>query len=43
VPVAKEVARLVDGLGKVYRDKEPEFEVRIQEGMQFRGDTGDFP
>jgi two-component system sensor histidine kinase PhoQ len=42
VPVEKEVARLIDGLGKVYRDKQPEFEVRIQEGMQFRGDTGDF-
>ena len=42
VPVGKEVARLIDGLGKVYRDKQPEFEVRIAEGMQFRGDTGDF-
>jgi len=42
VPVGKEVARLIDGLGKVYRDKQPEFEVRIEEGMQFRGDTGDF-
>ena len=32
VPVGKEVARLVDGLGKVYRDKQPEFEVRIERG-----------
>ena len=42
VPVEKEVKRLIDGLRKVYHDKHPEFEVRIQQGMQFRGDTGDF-
>ena len=30
------------GLRKVYHDKHPEFEVRIEKGMQFRGDTGDF-
>jgi two-component system sensor histidine kinase PhoQ len=42
VPVETEVARLIDGLGKVYRDKRPEFEVNIEPGMQFRGDTGDF-
>ncbi len=42
VPVEKEVSRLIDGLRKVYHDKQPEFEVRLEEGMQFRGDTGDF-
>ncbi len=42
VPVEKEVGRLIDGLRKVYRDKNPEFDVAIQPGMQFRGDTGDF-
>ncbi len=42
VPVEKEVARLIDGLRKVYHDKAPEFDVRIEKGMQFRGDTGDF-
>ncbi len=42
VPVEKEVRRLIDGLRKVYHDKQPEFEVRIDRGMQFRGDTGDF-
>jgi two-component system sensor histidine kinase PhoQ len=42
VPVEKEVARLIEGLRKVYHEKAPEFEVRIEEGMQFRGDTGDF-
>ncbi len=42
VLVEKEVGRLIDGLRKVYHDKGPEFEVRIEKGMQFRGDTGDF-
>jgi two-component system sensor histidine kinase PhoQ len=42
VPVEKEVLRLVDGLRKVYRDKQPEFSMHIEPGMQFRGDTGDF-
>jgi len=42
VAVEKEIARLVDGLRKVYRDKNPDFELNIANGMQFRGDTGDF-
>ncbi len=42
VPVEKEVFRLVDGLRKVYHEKNPDFDVRIESGMQFRGDTGDF-
>jgi two-component system sensor histidine kinase PhoQ len=42
VRVEREVTRLVDGLRKVYRDKNPEFEMSIAKGMQFRGDTGDF-
>ena len=42
VKVEKEVARLVDGLRKVYHDKHPHFDVSIEPGMQFRGDTGDF-
>ncbi len=42
VSVEKEVARLIAGLKKVYHDKSPEFEVSIEAGMQFRGDTGDF-
>lgn len=42
VNVAKEVQRLVDGLTKVYRDKNPNFDVRVEESIQFRGDTGDF-
>jgi len=42
VPVEKEVTRLVNGLRKVYHEKHPDFDVRIETGMQFRGDTGDF-
>ena len=42
VPVEREVKRLIDGLRKVYRDKNPEFDVRIESGLQFRGDKGDF-
>ena len=42
VHVEKEVARLVEGLRKVYHDKHPEFDVRVEPGLQFRGDTGDF-
>ena len=42
VSVANEVDRLVDGLRKVYHDKEPEIETAIEAGVQFRGDKGDF-
>ena len=42
VHVEKQVTRLIDGLKKVYHDKAPEFEVSIESGTQFRGDTGDF-
>lgn len=42
VRVEKEVLRLIDGLRKVYHDKAPEFDVSIEKGMRFRGDTGDF-
>jgi two-component system sensor histidine kinase PhoQ len=42
VPVEKEVLRLVDGLRKVYRDKQPDISIHIEAGMQFRSDTGDF-
>ena len=42
VRVEEEVTRLIDGLRKVYRDKNPEFQVSIANGMQFRGDKGDF-
>lgn len=42
VPVSDEVTRLVEGLSKVYRDKSPEFELDVTEGMRFQGETGDF-
>ena len=42
VHVDKEVSRLIDGLKKVYHDKSPVFDVSVEPGMQFRGDTGDF-
>jgi len=42
VNVDKEITRLIDGLKKVYHDKHPEFDVSVEPGMQFRGDTGDF-
>jgi len=42
VPVSDEVTRLVEGLSKVYRDKHPEFELDVTEGIRFHGETGDF-
>lgn len=42
VPVEKEIERLVEGLRKVYHDKEPDIRSDIVEGAQFRGDKGDF-
>lgn len=42
VDVGHEIARLTDGMQKVYRDKAPQIETGIADGMVFRGDTGDF-
>ncbi len=42
VSIAKEVDRLVDGLNKVYRDKQPAIEVDVADRIRFRGDSGDF-
>ncbi len=42
VPVAAEMNKLVAGLQKVYHDKAPKIDVSIADGLQFRGDTGDF-
>jgi two-component system sensor histidine kinase PhoQ len=42
VPVSDELTRLVEGLSKVYRDKSPEFELDVTEGMRFPGEAGDF-
>ena len=42
VPVAREVERLVSGLGTVYHDKHPSIESEVAPDLIFRGDTGDF-
>jgi two-component system sensor histidine kinase PhoQ len=42
VPVGQEIDRIVDGLRKVYHDKAPEIVADVPEGLQFRGDKGDF-
>jgi two-component system sensor histidine kinase PhoQ len=42
VPVGQEIDRIVDGLRKVYHDKAPEIVVDVPDGLQFRGDKGDF-
>lgn len=42
VPVDKELAKLIDGLHKVYKDKHPAIDVDVANGIRFRGDTGDF-
>lgn len=42
VPVAPELARLVDGLSKVYKEKHPHIELDVSDGMRFHGETGDF-
>jgi len=42
VSVEKEVTRLIDGLKKVYHDKQPVFDASVAPGLKFRGDTGDF-
>ena len=42
VPVAPEMERLLAGLSKVYHDKSPTIESSIADGMEFRGDSGDF-
>ena len=42
VLVSDELTRLVEGLSKVYRDKSPEFELDVTEGVRFYGEPGDF-
>ncbi|HNP35567.1 MAG TPA: ATP-binding protein [Woeseiaceae bacterium] len=42
VAIASEIDKLVSGMRKVYRDKAPSFDVRVDKNAQFRGDTGDF-
>ena len=42
VVVEKELKRLVDGLVKVYQDKNPDIVLHVSDGVVFRGDRGDF-
>ena len=42
VAVDAELGRLVDGLRKVYRDKQPDIRLDIGPDVRFRGDMGDF-
>ena len=42
VDVEAEVDKLAAGLQKVYREKLPDIKVKVDTGLQFRGDTGDF-
>ncbi len=42
VPMEAELMRLVDGLGKVYSEKQPTIDLSVNDDAEFRGDTGDF-
>ena len=42
VDVGAELDRLVDGLRKVYCEKNPAIDFEVDDGVRFRGDTGDF-
>jgi two-component system sensor histidine kinase PhoQ len=42
IGVEKELTRLVDGLTKVYKNKNPDIAVHVSDGVVFRGDRGDF-
>jgi len=42
VPVSHELKRLVEGLSKVYRDKSPQIELDVTDGIRFHGEAGDF-
>ncbi len=41
-PVSRELERLVDGLSKVYKDKNPRIDLDVTEGIRFHGERGDF-
>lgn len=42
LPVEQELKKLVDGLRKVYTDKNPAIDVDLAKGIVFRGERGDF-
>jgi two-component system, OmpR family, sensor histidine kinase PhoQ len=42
IAIEKELARLVDSLSKVYKEKDPQIELDVADNVVFRGDSGDF-
>lgn len=42
IPIDRDLERLVDGLSKVYKDKNPRIQLDVEAGALFRGDIGDF-
>ena len=42
VDIESQLTRLVDGMNKVYRDKQPVIQLAVDPGAEFRGDSGDF-
>lgn len=42
VAIEEQLLRLVDGLRKVYKDKNPDITLSVDQHAEFRGDTGDF-
>jgi two-component system sensor histidine kinase PhoQ len=42
VVIKAELDKLVAGMRKVYREKNPDIDVRVATGARFRGDSGDF-
>ena len=42
VAIEDQLVRLIDGLKKVYRDKNPDIVLKVDNGAEVRGDTGDF-
>ena len=42
VAIEEQLERLIDGLGKVYKEKGPSIDLTVDRQAEFRGDTGDF-
>ena len=42
VNIEEQLNKLIDGLGKVYKDKSPLISLSVDVGAEYRGDSGDF-
>jgi two-component system sensor histidine kinase PhoQ len=42
VNVEEQLNKLIEGLGKVYKDKNPRINLSVDKGAEYRGDSGDF-